>query len=208
MRQRERGVAAEGPSGPLRQALHDEPHGPLPALLLALTVLAGVVDATSILRLGHVFVATMTGNLVFIGLAVAGAKGFSVVTPALALGGFVIGVLIGGRASEAARSHRGLALRNVLAIKLSLATLLTVVLTMTITGVLTERKRGWHDPSMLRRWLSLLAFAIGSLSGALLILNVGVTAALLFRLAILVSVTIAAHRVSATSASWATPRPA
>ena len=39
--------------------------------------------------------------------------------------------------------------------------LLTVVLTMTITSVLTERKRGWHDPAMLRRGLSLVAPAPG-----------------------------------------------
>jgi uncharacterized membrane protein YoaK (UPF0700 family) len=103
----------------------------LPALLLALTVLAGVVDATSILRLGHVFVATMTGNLVFLGLAAAGAKGFAVATSALALGGFVIGVLIGGRACQLARSHRGVALRNVLSVKLSLAGAVTVIAVLT-----------------------------------------------------------------------------
>jgi uncharacterized membrane protein YoaK (UPF0700 family) len=90
----------------------------LPSLLLALTVLAGVLDATSILRLRHVFVATMTGNLLFIGLAAAGAKGFAVVTCALALAGFAIGALIGAQACQAARSHRGLALRNVLGVKL------------------------------------------------------------------------------------------
>jgi uncharacterized membrane protein YoaK (UPF0700 family) len=33
------------------------------------------VDAASILGLGHVFVATITGNLVFVGLAIAGAQG-------------------------------------------------------------------------------------------------------------------------------------
>jgi uncharacterized membrane protein YoaK (UPF0700 family) len=235
----------------LKRAVYDEPHGPLPAMLLALTVLAGVVDATSILRLGNVFVATMTGNLVFIGLAAAGAKGFAVGTSALALAGFVIGVLIGGRACDAARSHRGRALRNVLGVKLWLAgvvtliavltgphfpkaardamvvllatsmgaqlaairylkvpDLLTVVLTMTITGVLTERKRGWHDPAMLRRGLSLVAFAFGALSGALLILNVSVTAALSFGLAIIIGTTIAAHRVSRSSTSWSAPRTA
>jgi hypothetical protein len=104
----------------LREAVYDEPHGPLPAMLLALTVLAGVVDATSILRLGHVFVATATGNLVFLALGAAGAKGFSVGAAALALGGFVIGVLIGGRACEAASSHRGRAFRNALRVKLVL----------------------------------------------------------------------------------------
>ena len=73
------------PGSGLRRAFLDERHGPLPALLLALTMLAGVLDATTILRLGHVFVATMTGNLVFMGLAAAGAQGFSVGVSALAL---------------------------------------------------------------------------------------------------------------------------
>jgi uncharacterized membrane protein YoaK (UPF0700 family) len=229
----------------------DERDGPLPALLLALTVLAGLVDATSILRLGRVFVATITGNLVFIGLAAAGASGFAVLTPALAVGGFIVGALIGGQACRAARSHRGLALRNVLAVKLWLASavtviavvtgphfpirardtmvvllamsfgaqlaairylkvpdLLTVVLTMTITSVLTEREGGWHDPKILRRLLSLVAFTVGALSGALLILNVGVTAALLFGLGIIIATTIAAHAVSRTSSSWTRQRSA
>lgn len=235
----------------LRSVFIDERDGPLPAFLLALTVLAGVVDATSILRLGGVFVATMTGNLVFLGLAAAGAKGFAVGTSALSLGGFVLGALGGGRACQAARSHRGMALRNVLAAKLWLAgavtliailtgprfpvgardtmvvllamsmgaqlaairylkvpDLLTVVLTMTITSALTERGIGWRHPKMLRRVLALVAFAVGALSGALLILNVGVTAALSFGLGIIVAVAIGAHLVSRTSASWSEPRPA
>ena len=37
--------------------------GPLPAVLVALTVVTGVVDAVSYLALGHVFVANMTGNV-------------------------------------------------------------------------------------------------------------------------------------------------
>jgi hypothetical protein len=37
----------------------------LPAMLLTLTVVTGVVDAASYLSLGHVFVANMTGNVVF-----------------------------------------------------------------------------------------------------------------------------------------------
>ena len=107
--------------------MRDERQGPLPALLLALTVLAGVVDAVSILSLGHVFVATMTGNLVFIGLALAGAQGFAVGTSALAIGGFVVGVLMGGRACRAAGAHRGRALRNVLGLKLWLAGIVTLI---------------------------------------------------------------------------------
>ena len=50
-----------------------KPQGPLPSLLLVLTVVTGVVDAVSILRLGRVFVANMTGNVVFSAFAGRGA---------------------------------------------------------------------------------------------------------------------------------------
>jgi hypothetical protein len=56
--------------------LSDPRHGPLPPLLLALTAVTGLVDAVSILRLGRVFVANMTGNVVFTGFALTGAPGF------------------------------------------------------------------------------------------------------------------------------------
>jgi uncharacterized membrane protein YoaK (UPF0700 family) len=59
-------------------------HGPLPALLLLLTVATGVVDAVSLLALGRVFIANMTGNVVFIGFALAGAPGFSLIASLLA----------------------------------------------------------------------------------------------------------------------------
>ena len=51
-------------------------HGPLPPLLVLLTVVTGLVDAFSYLLLGHVFVANMTGNVVFVGFALAGVSGF------------------------------------------------------------------------------------------------------------------------------------
>jgi uncharacterized membrane protein YoaK (UPF0700 family) len=67
-------------------------------LLLGLTVLTGVVDAVSILALGRVFVANMTGNVVFIGFALAGAAGFSLAASVLGLAGFVLGAGAAGRA--------------------------------------------------------------------------------------------------------------
>jgi hypothetical protein len=54
------------------------PDGLLPPLLLLLTVVTGLVDAASYLKLGHVFVANMTGNVVFLGFAIAGAGGLSI----------------------------------------------------------------------------------------------------------------------------------
>jgi uncharacterized membrane protein YoaK (UPF0700 family) len=61
-----------------------------------LTVVTGVVDAVSILRLGRVFVANMTGNVVFSAFALVGAPGFSLSASLAALGGFLVGALGGG----------------------------------------------------------------------------------------------------------------
>jgi uncharacterized protein DUF1275 len=43
----------------------DPRHGPLPLLLISLIIVTGLVDAVSYLALGDVFVASMTGNVVF-----------------------------------------------------------------------------------------------------------------------------------------------
>ena len=40
----------------------DERHGPLPAMLLALTMVTGLVDAVSYLRLGHTSDSARTGE--------------------------------------------------------------------------------------------------------------------------------------------------
>ncbi|HEY8986558.1 MAG TPA: YoaK family protein [Streptomyces sp.] len=82
-------------------------HGPLPPLMLVLTVVTGLVDAFSYLVLGHVFVANMTGNVVFSGFALAGAAGFSLAASLAALLAFVAGALLGGRVAHRARAHRG-----------------------------------------------------------------------------------------------------
>jgi len=85
----------------------DERDGPLPALLLVLTFTTGVVDAVSYLGLGHVFVANMTGNVVFLGFAAAGAHEFSLPALLAALIGFLCGALAGGRLGAKAGAHRG-----------------------------------------------------------------------------------------------------
>ena len=82
-------------------------HGPLPVLLLGLTVATGVVDAVSILALGRVFVANMTGNVAFIGFALAGASGFSLSASVLALAGFLLGAAVTGSVIGRWRPLRG-----------------------------------------------------------------------------------------------------
>jgi uncharacterized membrane protein YoaK (UPF0700 family) len=54
------------------------------------------VDAVSVLGLGRVFTANMTGNVVFLGFAAVGAPGFSATRVGVSLAGFVVGALLGG----------------------------------------------------------------------------------------------------------------
>jgi uncharacterized membrane protein YoaK (UPF0700 family) len=82
-----------------------EDAGVLPALL-ALTGISGFVDACSYLGLGHVFTANMTGNVVFLGFAAAGAPGFSVVSSLISLAAFLAGALAGGQLARALRLSR------------------------------------------------------------------------------------------------------
>ena len=80
--------------------------GPLPPLLVALTLVTGLVDSFSYLVLGHVFVANMTGNVVFLGFALVGAPGFSAPASLLALASFGIGSVLGGRIASTYGQHR------------------------------------------------------------------------------------------------------
>jgi uncharacterized membrane protein YoaK (UPF0700 family) len=84
-----------------------ERHGPLPPVLLSMTVVTGLVDAFSYLALGHVFVANMTGNVVFLAFALAGAPGFSIGASLAALVAFGCGAFLGGRLGAKHSEHRG-----------------------------------------------------------------------------------------------------
>ena len=64
--------------------------------LMVLTVTTGVIDAVSFVGLGHVFTANMTGNVVFIGFALAGAQELSLERSLVALAAFAAGALAGG----------------------------------------------------------------------------------------------------------------
>ena len=71
------------------------------AALLILTGVTGLVDAVSFLRLGHVFVANMTGNVVFLGFGLDPGSGLSPPASLIAIAGFVLGALMGGRLAHA-----------------------------------------------------------------------------------------------------------
>ena len=89
----------------------------LPRLLLALTVVTGIVDAASYLKLGHVFVANMTGNVVFLGFAVPGAQGLSIPASLAALAAFLVGGVAGGSIGRRWDRDRMRALRASVAIQ-------------------------------------------------------------------------------------------
>ena len=80
-------------------------------LLLMLSLTTGLVDAASVLGLGKVFTANMTGNVVFLGFALAGTPGFVVEPGLVALVTFMIGALVAGRIGKSmggVRSAAGL----------------------------------------------------------------------------------------------------
>lgn len=84
----------------------DDEYGLLSPAMVLMTFIAGLVDALSYLALGHVFVANVTGNIVFLGFALAHAQGFVWWTSALTLVCFAFGAFIGGRIIRRFGEHR------------------------------------------------------------------------------------------------------
>ncbi|MCQ9133961.1 YoaK family protein [Streptomyces hilarionis] len=101
----------EPPRDPQARGPHDGRGLRLVPALLALTAMSGLIDAVTYLGLGHVFTANMTGNVVVLGFAAAGAPGFSVPHTAASLACFLLGAATGGRVTRrmGARSRRTLA---------------------------------------------------------------------------------------------------
>lgn len=185
-------------------------------MLLVLTVVSGLIDAVSYLGLHHVFTANMTGNVVVLGFAAAGAPGFSVSHTATSLGCFLVGAMAGGRvatwlgggsrrtwarvilaaeavlvgaASAAAFAAPGatgttyavialtalaMGLRNATVRKLGVPDLTTTVMTMTLTGLVSDSHlTGGKGTRAPRRAASVLALLAGALLGAWLVLHHG-----------------------------------
>jgi len=126
----------------------------LPAVLLALTAVTGIVDAISYLALGHVFTANMTGNVVFIAFAVAGTPGLSAVRGGLALLAFITGAVLGGRLAR--RTSVGPSFRWAGAAFGAEATLLVAATVITI-----GYDSGLLDPTRLYGVIVLIGLAMG-----------------------------------------------
>ncbi len=89
---------------------------PYVAGLLVLTMATGAVDAVAYLALGEVFAGNMTGNVLFVGFALAGEGGLPVLNTMVALGGFVLGVVLCGRLVRGRDRDRRMPTVNLLAL--------------------------------------------------------------------------------------------
>jgi uncharacterized membrane protein YoaK (UPF0700 family) len=128
---------------------------PLPLVLIALSAVTGLVDGVSVLGLGQVFVANMTGNTVFLGFAVGGAPGFEVPRYVAALLAFLAGALAGGWVANAfARSTRRWWLLTVAAAEAALFWIAAAVAVGYDTASLSP-------PPRLFALIGLTAFAMG-----------------------------------------------
>lgn len=65
-------------------------------LMTALTLVTGVVDTVGYLGLDHVFTGNMTGNVVILAMALAGAANLPTLGPLVALGAFLLGAAVAG----------------------------------------------------------------------------------------------------------------
>ena len=130
---------------------HSGPPQPLLVSFAALTVVSGFVDAVSYLGLGHVFTANMTGNVVLIGFAFAGAPGFSAPASLCALGCFLAGAVVGGRLALRIRPQRTLLL-----VALVFEATFTVAAAI-VAGAVPAIGSGWPRFTVI----ALLAFAMG-----------------------------------------------
>src|SRR5689334_3629367 len=111
------------------------------ACLLLLTFSTGIVDAISVLVLGHVFVANMTGNVIFLGFWFAPHTVVDMTAALVAFVSFVTGAVLGGRLSR----HLGSTVRRWLAAALGLEVVMLATLAILAgLGVLD-----YHDNTKL-----------------------------------------------------------
>ena len=109
--------------------------------LLLLTFATGIVDAVSVLALGHVFVANMTGNVIFLGFWFVPHSGVDMTAAVIAFVSFVAGTVLGGRLAR----HIDADVRLWLAVALGVEVVVLVILSILAgAGVLN-----YHDNTKL-----------------------------------------------------------
>jgi len=97
------------------------------AALLLLTFATGLADAISILVLGHVFVANMTGNVIFLGFWLAPKSSIDLTAVAVALPTFVCATIFSGRLSRHFGDRTRRWITTVLTTEIALLTMLAIL---------------------------------------------------------------------------------
>jgi len=137
---------------------------PLVVLLTLLSLTTGIVDATSVLGLGKVFTANMTGNVVFLGFAAGGAPGFHWELYVVALATFALGAIGSGRLG---RHFIGRSRRRWLILSAAVeAALLWIAAAMAFAAPLQT------DPGLSLALIALVAVAMGVRNATVRQLNV------------------------------------
>ncbi|WP_433442644.1 YoaK family protein [Nonomuraea sp. CA-141351] len=126
------------------------PHGLLPALLILLAMVTGIVDAVSYLGLGRVFVANMTGNIVFLGFALVGGGDLSKWAPPLSLACFGTGAWSAGLLTRQVGNARR---------AFTIAT--TVHAVLVAAGLVVALTAGHHTAGARAALIALLACGMG-----------------------------------------------
>lgn len=103
------------------------------AALLLLTFATGLADSISILALGHVFVANMTGNVIFLGFWLAPRTIIDLTAVAVALPTFICTTIVSGRLSRCFGQRTRTWITTVLTIEIVLLLALSI---LAGTGVL------------------------------------------------------------------------
>src|SRR5438477_2984417 len=93
---------------------------PVHVVLILLTFVTGLVDAVTYLGFGHVFAANMTGNVIVLGFALAGAGDISATGSVVSLGGFIAGAAVSARVAGALHPGRHRWLLTMLGLETSL----------------------------------------------------------------------------------------
>ena len=96
--------------------------------------------------------------------------------------------------------------QNATARKLAVPDLTTTVLTLTVTGLAADSLlAGGNSPHPGRRLVAILAMLVGAIIGGLLVLHIGIPAALGCTASLLLLAGLAAYQVSSSSAPWSAP---
>lgn len=116
-------------------------------LMLALTFSTGVVDAVGYLGLDRVFTGNMTGNVVLLGMGLAGAENLPILRPVLALVFFMLGAAAAGRMLR--RGPEGWSWRTSLALMVVAVTISALAVFVAVADVQGDEVLGSITTSAL-----------------------------------------------------------